>query len=53
MERPFLLLQSRPEKPVADNELDAFLAYTGLRPDSLKRLDISSGVIPQINFDEY
>jgi GMP synthase (glutamine-hydrolysing) len=48
MTKPFLLLQSRPEKIVADNEYEAFLGYTGLAPELLKRLDISSGHIPDI-----
>jgi GMP synthase (glutamine-hydrolysing) len=53
MSKPFLLLQSRPGKVVAENEYKAFLKYTELMPELLRQIDISSGKIPKIELDDY
>jgi len=51
--KPFLLIQSRPEKVVADNEYEAFLMFSGLQPDQLKRINIHSGAIPSLELYRY
>jgi GMP synthase (glutamine-hydrolysing) len=51
--KPFLLLQSRPEETVSNNEYEAFLEHGGLLPDQLLRMRIESGDIPEINLSDY
>jgi GMP synthase (glutamine-hydrolysing) len=51
--KPFLLIQSRPEESVANNEYNAFLKFSGLRPSQLERINIKSGEIPAIDLAKY
>ncbi len=53
MTKPFLLLQSRPEVEAADDEYQAFLKFSGLRPEELIRVRMDAGERPEIDFDEY
>ena len=36
--KPFLLISTRPEDSIAEEELDTFLRFTGLEPDQLRQL---------------
>lgn len=51
--KPFLLLQVRPETPAADNEYEAFMKFSGLKPDELKRLRVENGDVEPIDIDSY
>jgi len=51
--RPFLLLSSRAEDVAADGEYDAFLRYTGLAPEELRRLRMEAGPLPPLELDDY
>ena len=53
MKKPFLLLQQRPEDAASDNEYEAFLKFTGLEPNQLRRVRVESGNFPPINFDNF
>jgi GMP synthase (glutamine-hydrolysing) len=51
--KPFLLLQSRPEAEVAENEYQAFLKFGGLEPHQLKRIAMDRDGLPPIDLDAY
>ena len=51
--RPFLLLSSRAEDVAADGEYAAFLRYTGLPPELLRRIRMDAGPMPALDLDDY
>ena len=51
--RPFLLLSSRAEDVAADGEYDAFLRFTGLRPERLHRVRMEAAPLPPLRLDDY
>jgi len=51
--KPFLLLQLRPEDAVSDNEYEAFLTYGRLGPRELRRLRVEEGGVPPLDLTEY
>jgi GMP synthase (glutamine-hydrolysing) len=53
MNKPFLVLQSRPEDEPADNELEAFMTFGGLGKDDIHRVRMEQGAMPRINLNDY
>lgn len=53
MNKPFLLLQSRPEDEASDDEYAAFLRFGGLRPWQLERVRIDQGQHPVVQLSHY
>jgi GMP synthase (glutamine-hydrolysing) len=51
--RPFLLLSSRAEDVAADGEYAAFLRFTGLPPERLRRIRMEAGPLPELDLDDY
>lgn len=51
--RPFLFLGTRAEDDVAQQEYDAVLAGTGLRPDELVRVRLEAGPLGEIDLDDF
>lgn len=51
--RPFLFLGTRAEDLVAQQEYDAMLAGTGLRPDELVRVRLEAGPLGDIDLDDW
>lgn len=51
--RPFLLLATRPEDAAADNEYEAFLAYSGLRERDLRRLRLEQRALGSIDLRDW
>ncbi len=51
--RPFLLLSSRAEDVAADGEYEAFLRFTGLAPDELRRVRMEAAPLPDLDLDDY
>lgn len=51
--RPFLLLGSRAEDVAADGEYAAFLRFSGLPPERLRRIRMEAGPLPAIRLDDY
>lgn len=51
--RPFLFLGTRAEDLVAEQEYDAMLAGTGLRPDELVRVRLEAGPLGDIDLDDW
>jgi GMP synthase (glutamine-hydrolysing) len=51
--RPFLLLSSRAEDVAADGEYAAFLRFTGLPPELLRRVRMEAGPLPDLRLDDY
>jgi GMP synthase (glutamine-hydrolysing) len=51
--RPFLLLSSRAEDVAADEEYAAFLRFTGLAPDELRRVRMEAAPLPELTLDEF
>lgn len=51
--RPFLLLSSRAEDLAADGEYEAFLRFSGLPPERLRRIRMEAGPLPAIDLDEH
>ncbi|MGY1804553.1 glutamine amidotransferase [Blastococcus sp. SYSU D00922] len=51
--RPFLLLSSRAEDLAADGEYEAFLRFSGLPPERLRRIRMEAGPLPAIDLDDY
>ena len=51
--KPFLLLQSRSEDEVSDDEYQAFLKFGGLKPAELTRLRLDMGMRPQVALGDY
>lgn len=50
-DRPFLLLASRLDDEVADEEYESYLRFTGLRPRALRRIRMEAGPLPAIDLD--
>lgn len=53
MNKPFLIIQLRPEDEAADSEFDAILRYGGLREDEVARARIERTGLPEIDLDDY
>jgi GMP synthase (glutamine-hydrolysing) len=51
--RPFLLLSSRAEDVAADGEYAAFLRFTGLPAERLRRIRMEAGPLPELDLDDY
>jgi GMP synthase (glutamine-hydrolysing) len=51
--RPFLLLSSRAEDVAADGEYAAFLRFSGLAPEGLRRIRMEAGPLPRLDLDDY
>jgi GMP synthase (glutamine-hydrolysing) len=51
--RPFLIIQLRPEDAAADSEFDAILRYGGLREDEVVRARIERTGLLEIDLDDY
>jgi GMP synthase (glutamine-hydrolysing) len=51
--RPFLLLSSRAEDVAADGEYEAFLRFTGLAPEELRRVRMEAAPLPELDLDDY
>src|SRR3712207_3253941 len=51
--RPFLLLSSRAEDLAADGEYEAFLRFSGLPPERLRRIRMEAGPLPAIDLDDF
>jgi len=51
--RPFLLLSSRGEGVAADGEYEAFLRFSGLAPERLRRVRMEAGPLPRFDLDDY
>ena len=41
--KPFLLISTRPEDSIAEEELETFLRFTALEPDQLRQLRLEKG----------
>lgn len=52
-DRPFLILQLRPEDETADNEFEALLQYGDLRAPEVVRARVESTGLPEISLDDY
>jgi len=51
--RPFLFLGTRAEDAVAQQECDAVLAGTGLKPDELVRVRLEQGPLGEVELDDW
>ena len=51
--RPFLLLSTRDDEEAADNEYDAFLAFTGLAEHELRRVRLERGPLGPVDVDAW
>ena len=51
--RPFLLLSSRGEDVAAEGEYAAFLRFTGLPRERLRRIRMEAAPLPELHLDEY
>jgi GMP synthase (glutamine-hydrolysing) len=51
--RPFLLLSSRAEDVAAEGEYAAFLRFSGLPPERLRRVRMEAGPLPELDLDDY
>lgn len=51
--RPFLLLGTRAEDVASDNEYEAMLAYSGLRPSQLRRVRLERDPLPRLDLDDW
>ncbi len=51
--RPFLLLSSRAEDLAADGEYEAFLRFSGLPPERLRRIRMEAEPLPHVDLDDY
>jgi len=51
--KPFLILQLRSIHEAADNELDAFLFYGGLKKLEIQRIRMEENGIPDLNLNDY
>ena len=51
--RPFLLLSSRAEDVAAEGEYAAFLRFSGLPPERLRRIRMEAGPLPDLRLDDY
>jgi len=53
MNKPFLVIQLRPEDEAADSEFRAILRYSGLREDEVVRARIEQVGLPEIELSDY
>jgi GMP synthase (glutamine-hydrolysing) len=53
VERPFLILQLRPEDETADDELDAIRRHGGLETAAIDRLRVEQSGVPELDLDRY
>lgn len=53
MNKPFLVIQLRPEDEVADSEFRAIVRYSGLREDEVVRARIEQSGLPEIELSDY
>ncbi len=53
MNKPFLVLQLRPETNVADSELEAFLKFGDLDPNQMTRIRMERDPLPKIDLKNY
>jgi GMP synthase (glutamine-hydrolysing) len=51
--KPFLLLATRAEDAAADNEYQAFLAFTGLAPSQLRRVRLERGPLGEVDLADW
>ncbi|RLA03845.1 MAG: glutamine amidotransferase, partial [Gammaproteobacteria bacterium] len=51
--KPFLILQLRPEDSTSDNEFEAFLKYGRLDAANVKRVRIEKNGIPEFALDDF
>jgi GMP synthase (glutamine-hydrolysing) len=51
--KPFLLLGTRADDEVADNEYEAFLGFTGLDEAGLRRLRLEAGPLGTLDLDDW
>ena len=52
-QKPFLILQLRPEDDTSDSEFQAILKYGGLDEDDTRRIRIEKSGIPELRLDDY
>jgi len=52
-QKPFLILQLRPEDETVNDEFEAFLKYGGLTAEEVSRVRMEQGGLPEIHLDEY
>lgn len=52
-QKPFLIIQLRPENETADSEFEAILQYGGLRETEVRRARVEINGLPDINLDDY
>ena len=53
MNKPFLLVQSRPEDEASDDEYAAFLRFGRLRPWQVERVRLDQGQFPEVDVTNY
>ena len=53
MNKPFLVIQLRPEDEAADNEFQAIIRYGGLREDEVVRARVEQTGLPKIELSDY
>ena len=53
MNKPFLIIQLRPEDEVADSEFEAIVRYSGLRADEVVRARVERAGLPEIEPGDY
>ena len=53
MNKPFLIMQLRPEDETADSELEAILRYGGLGDSEVVRVRLEREGLPEIDLDDY
>jgi hypothetical protein len=51
--KPFLLLATRADDDVADQEYESFARFGGLEPGQLRRIRLEAGPMPAIDLDDY
>ena len=51
--KPFVLLSSRAEDVAADDEYAAFLRWTGLSAEQLRRIRMEAAPLPELDLDDY
>ncbi|MDB5185684.1 MAG: glutamine amidotransferase [Candidatus Saccharibacteria bacterium] len=53
MAKPFLILQLRADDIAADNELNAFVRFGGLKPGDFERIRLEQAGVKNVNLDNY
>jgi GMP synthase (glutamine-hydrolysing) len=53
MIKPFLILQSRPEDEVADNEYEAIVEFGGIDPADTRRVRLEKTGVPKLRLEDY